>query len=231
MTGSPTPLVERLDAAGVRAVSFDCFGTLLTVEEPPDPSQAVADALEARGIDIPEEWGTAYRTAYIETDQPLQELPLADHVYALLEAHSDRDRSPDVEAVTDAVRGAFETSIQTRTGAVETVSAFSEAVPVAILSNSSVNGLVDRAVAKSDLSADVFDVVRASVDLGWRKPHERTFRAIADELDVDVSSLVHVGDDPRTDGGADRAGARAVIVPDSGPLTVETITEADGWPR
>ena len=232
MTGSSAPLEARLDAGGVEAVSFDLFGTLLTVEQPRDPTAAVAEALEARGIDIPDEWEDAYRTPYIETDHPLQEMPLGDHVLALLRAHADSaDTEPDPAVVDEAVRDAFDTPIQTRDGAAETIRALSEHVPVAVLSNSSVRGLVERSLSKADLPVDSFAIVRASVDLGWRKPHEQTFKHIADELGVPIESLVHVGDDSRTDGGADRAGAHAVIVSESGPLTVASILEAEGWPR
>lgn len=232
MTGSSAPLAVRLDAAGVGAVSFDLFGTLLTVEQPQDPTAAVAGALRARGIDIPADWDEAYRTPYIETDHPLQEMPLGDHVLALLREHTDSaDTEPDPAVVDEAVRDAFDTPIQTRDGAAETVRALAEHVPIAVLSNSSVRGLVERSLSKADLPVESFEIVCASVDIGWRKPHEQTFAHVADELVVPIESLVHVGDDPRTDGGADRAGAHAVIVSESGPLTVDSILEAEGWPR
>lgn len=232
MTGSSASLAARLDDAGVEAVSFDLFGTLLSVEKPPDPSRAVAEALAARGISLPQDWETAYRTAYIETDHPLQEVPLGDHVLSLLEAHAGSAGSgPDPAAVNEAVREAFDTDIQTRERAAETVEAFAEHVPVGILSNSSVPGLVDRSLEQSDIPLADLTVVHSSVAVGWRKPHERAFAAVAEGLEVRLDSLVHVGDDSRTDGGAERAGAHSVIVPESGPLNTDVILEAEGWPR
>jgi len=36
------------------AVSFDCFGTLLSVDQPDDPAAAIAESLSSRGIDPPD---------------------------------------------------------------------------------------------------------------------------------------------------------------------------------
>ncbi|MFB6255324.1 MAG: HAD family hydrolase, partial [Haloplanus sp.] len=68
------------------------------------------------------------------------------------------------------------------------------------------------------LDADRFDAVVASVDCGWRKPHDRAFEAVARELDVRPTELVHVGDDARTDGGAERAGGRTILTSET-PLS------------
>ncbi|MFB6131804.1 MAG: HAD family hydrolase, partial [Halanaeroarchaeum sp.] len=53
-----------------------------------------------------------------------------------------------------------------------------------------------------------FDAVVASVDCGWRKPDARAFESVAASLDTAVSELMHVGDDPETDGGVAAAGGR-----------------------
>lgn len=230
MTGATGTLGERLDAAGVEAVSFDLFGTLVTVEKPPDPGVALAEALEARGVDLPANWDEAYRTAYTDAD-PLEERPLSEHVLALFEAHADEVTTvPDAELIGSALFDAFDTPLETRPGAAATIDAFADHVPVGVLSNSSVVGLVDRTIERSTIPAERFAVVRSSVDIGWRKPHERAFETIADDLGVSLESLLHVGDDARTDGGAERAGGHAAIVPDAGPLDLEVIGEAAGWP-
>jgi HAD superfamily hydrolase (TIGR01549 family) len=221
---------DRLATAGVQGVSFDLFGTLVTVEKPPDPGAAVGDALRARDVDLPPDWDDAYRTAYVDAD-PLEEIPLQHHVHALFESHaadvdSTVDSVPSPALIDEALLEAFETPIQTREGAVETVEALADHVPVGILSNSSVEGLVDRALERSAIPLDALTVIRSSVAIGWRKPHEQSFKQIANDLQVELEGLVHVGDDPRTDGGADRVGARAAILPEAGPLTIDAILEA-----
>lgn len=221
------PTFDGLDRS-VEAVSFDLFGTLVTVEEAPEPAEAVAAALRERDIAVPDDWHERYRTSYIDAD-PLEELPLHEHVLAALRSSSATPTSIDETTVAAAVRAAFDTPIETREGAVEAVTGLAEQVPVGILSNSSVGGLVERTVRRSAVPEATFETIRSSVEIGWRKPHERAFRALASDLAVGTASLLHVGDDPRTDGAASRTGAGTVIVPDSGPLDLASILREEGW--
>lgn len=225
MTGTPGSVGRRLEGMGVRAVSLDLFGTLVTVATPTDPVRAVAESLRDRGVALPRDWETAYRTAYLDAE-PLEEVPLQDHVRALFEARADElGAVPSEDQIDEALHDAFDTPIQTREGAVETVTALAAHVPVGILSNSSVEGLVDRTIRRSELRDAPLAVIRSSVDIGWRKPHERAFEAIAADLGSDLEGLLHVGDDVRTDGGAERAGGRSVIVQEDGPLDLDSILE------
>jgi len=227
---------DRLDES-VGAVSFDLFGTLVTVDRPPEPDDAVAAALRERDVPVPADWSAAYRTAHVETE-PLAELPLHEHVMAALRsraADSTEDGAatvPDkIDEVTirEAVQDAFHTPLATRPGAAAAIEALAERVPVGVLSNSSVEGLVARTIDRSDVPGEALAVVRASVEIGWRKPHERAFRAVAADLGVDPDRLLHVGDDPRTDGAADRVCAGAVLVDEEGPLDLATALEEHGW--
>ncbi|MEA5388161.1 HAD family hydrolase [Haloarculaceae archaeon H-GB11] len=121
--------------------------------------------------------------------------------------------------VSDAVTTAFDPDdVRTLDGAAEAVAAAADRGPVAVLSNCSVPGLVERTLARSDLDADRFDAIVASVDAGWRKPFDAAFEHAADALGVDAASLVHVGDDPRADGGIRTLGGTFVDVSDV-PLT------------
>ena len=192
------------------AVSFDLFGTLVAVDRPADPAGAVARQLRDRGVAVPDDWAAAYREAHVEL-APGRELPLSDHVRAAL---ASRGIDADGETVAGAVRAAFDGQVRTRDGASAAVAAAAERGPVGVLSNCSVSGLVERTVERSTLDPDEFDAVVASVDCGWRKPDSRAFDAVADALGVERSGLVHVGDDPATDGGADDCGARGVLLSD-----------------
>ena len=100
---------------------------------------------------------------------------------------------------------------------------------VGILSNCSVPGLVDRTLSRSKLDRSVFDAIAVSVECGWRKPDRRAFETVVAGLDVDRSRLVHVGDDPRTDGAAVDAGATAVLIDDVPLRRIPSLLKANAW--
>ena len=187
------------------AVSFDLFGTLVAVDRPADPAAAVGRELRALGVALPDDWSTAYRTPQVEAADGA-EISLAEHVRAIL------DPGVDERTVRRAVLRAFDTEVRTRPGAERAVAAAAERGSVGVLSNCSVPGLVERTLDRSALDSRSLDAVVASVDVGWRKPHTLAFEAVADRLGVPTSELLHVGDDPRTDGGATDAGARVLLV-------------------
>ena len=189
-------------------VSFDLFGTLVAVDRPADPADAVARELRARDVAVPADWSTRYRDPQVSFE-PGQERALSEHVGAAL-ANGGVDVEKSVVAA--AVRAAFGGPVRTREGAQAAVDAAAEHGAVGILSNCSVRGLVERTLERSGLDADRFDAVVASVDCGWRKPDRRAFEAVATALEVPLNSLVHVGDDPETDGAAEAVGAQALIL-------------------
>ncbi|MFC6940108.1 HAD family hydrolase [Salinirubellus sp. GCM10025818] len=187
------------------AVSFDLFGTLVAVDRPADPAVAVGRELDALGVALPEDWTAAYRTPQVDVPDGA-EVSLVAHVRAIIGEETDE------RTIERALLRAFETDVRTRTGAGRAVSAAAARGPVGVLSNCSVPGLVARTLDRSALDPRRFDAVVSSVDVGWRKPHPRAFEAAADRLGVDVGELLHVGDDPRTDGGASGAGARSILL-------------------
>jgi len=187
--------------------SFDLFGTLVTADRPDAPWDAVADSLTECGVPVPDDWEAAYRSSHREYERG-REAPLDEHVRLALAS-----RGVDVTASTarEAVLDAFDGPVSTRAGAREALSAAADRGPVAVCSNCSVPGLVERTLDRTGLHPDA---VVTSVGCGWRKPDAAIFEATAEALGVPLSALVHVGDDARTDGGADRAGARAVLLTD-----------------
>ncbi|WP_276248364.1 HAD family hydrolase [Haladaptatus sp. YSMS36] len=201
-------------------ISFDLFGTLVSVTYPNDPAAAVAAELEARNVTVPDDWEDAYHEVHVDAP-PGAEVPLPAHVNAAL-----RSRGVDFRAGGDgngnvvrrALVAAFDPEVTTRPGAVEAVAAAREYGPVGVLSNCSVPGLARRALVRSDLDSQRFDAIVTSLGCGWRKPDARAFESVARMLDAPVTELVHVGDDPETDGGAADAGGTAVLLDDV-PLT------------
>lgn len=194
-------------------VSFDLFGTLVTAERPTEPWQAAADSLAARGISVPDNWEEAYRTSHIDTDSGA-ELSLVAHTQAALESVGV---SVPRETVHAALLDAFDGPVTVRPGAPEALATAADTGRVGLLSNCSLPGLVAATLERAEFPGE-FDAIVTSVDCGWRKPHDRAFDAVATALDSSPEELVHVGDDPRTDGGGRTCGA-TVVLTDDVPLT------------
>lgn len=189
------------------AVSFDCFGTLVAADRPDEPWTAVADALAVRDVTVPADWEAAYRRSHREYDRGA-EAPLDEHVRLAL-----ADCGVEVDAATAraATLDAFDAPVTVRDGANAVIESARRYGAVAVCSNCSVPGLVERTLERA--SIDVDHVV-TSVGCGWRKPDRRIFERTAAVLDVPLDALVHVGDDARTDGGAERVGATTVLLDD-----------------
>lgn len=181
------------------AVSFDCFGTLVSVPRPEDPAAEVGDALEERGVSLPGDWDTAYLEAHVEIPDG-GELSLPEHTRQAL---ASRGVDADEDVVTEAVLAAFDREVTPLPGAAGALTAID--APVGVLSNCSVPGMVTETLERADLLGMV-DTVETSVDCGWRKPDRRAFEAVAGPLGVDVAQLVHVGDNDEADGGIESLG-------------------------
>jgi FMN phosphatase YigB (HAD superfamily) len=179
-------------------VSFDLFGTLVTVTTADDPAAAVAAELRDRGVVVPEDWAAAYRTPHVDAPAAA-EIPLPAHVAAALRNRGVE--APDT-AVRHAVIAAFDPDVRRRPGVDAALDAARERGPVGLCSNCSVPELVPRTLVRADLRG-AFDAVVTSAACGFRKPHPRPFETVAADLGADPASLVHVGDDPDTDGGID----------------------------
>ena len=212
---------RRTDSA--RAVSFDLFGTLVEVNPPRNPARAVGTKLRERGVAVPDDWQRRYETPQIETAHGTEQ-SLYDHVQAALRDGEREPRRPVVEAAVD---DAFEPTVDTVAGAGTLVEKVGNCVPVGVLSNSAVPGLVERAIDRSSLSQSDFDAVIASVDCGVRKPDPRAFEAAATALGVTVDDLLHVGDNPETDGGIDAAGGHFLPVDEASPDVIVARLEGE----
>ena len=189
------------------AVSFDLFGTLVAQERPTRPWDAVAAELRAHDVPVPEDWEAAYRTSHADLD-PGREQSLVEHARAAL---ASRGVDAGEATVRDALLAAFDGPVELRPGARDALAAARERGPVGVLSNCSLPGLAERTLSRADIR---IDPVVTSVGCGWRKPHDRAFEAVAAELGVEIENLIHVGDDPRADGGGRTAGATVVLTDD-----------------
>jgi len=189
------------------AVTFDLFGTLVDVEYPSDPAEIVARELESRGVAVPDDWHVAYGERHVDAPAGA-EVPLPAHVGHALESRGV-DAAENV--VRHAVVAAFDPDVTGRDGALDAIRDVSEQGPVGLLSNCAVPELVSKTLIRAGLRGE-FDAVTTSVGCGWRKPHPKAFETAADALGVAPETLVHVGDDPATDGGVEDVGGRFVDV-------------------
>lgn len=213
------------DVESVDGVSFDLFGTLVAVNRPDNPADAVAVALEERGVSVPDDWPDAYDERHLDCP-PGAELSLPEHVAAALASRSPPlDRTELVGEVAPAVRSAFDAETQIRDGAVTAVNDLAKQLPVGVLSNCSVPGLAERTIGRSSIDGRALDTVTTSVGCGWRKPDPRAFRAVARNLGVGVERLLHVGDDSVADGGAADAEAAALLTDEVSLANVPTVVE------
>ncbi|MFB6220066.1 MAG: HAD family hydrolase [Halolamina sp.] len=190
-----------------KAVSFDCFGTLVSVPRPEDPAAAVGDALRERGVALPEDWQTAYLEAHVDVPDG-GELSLPVHARKAL---ASRGVVADETVVTEAVLAAFDREVTPLPGAAEALARID--APVGVLSNCSVPGMVTETLERAALR-DTVDTVETSVDCGWRKPDRRAFEAVAEPLGVEMAQLVHVGDNDEADGGIEALGGTYLPVDD-----------------
>lgn len=201
------------------AVSFDLFDTLVSVDLQTDPASAIANALKDRGITVPSTWAHDYYQPQFASPE-YQEIPLTSHVHAIL-----KQQSPNQDLSTDRIRGgvhaAFDVPVQTHPHAKDVIRAASMNGPVCIISNCSVDGLVQRTLQKSEINEKIFDTIITSVTCGWRKPHPRIFQSACTDLHIQPSRLIHVGDDPETDSGVKSIGGTSILLSDCDLSTLE----------
>lgn len=194
-------------------ISFDLFGTLVEIDRPDDPAALIAEQLAERSVSVPDDFGLLYREHHIDAPEGA-EIPLPAHVGAAL---SSRGIEPGNSAVRRAIVAAFDQDVSRAPGAKAAIEAAREAGVVGLCSNCAVPELVKRTLIRADLHGE-FDAVVTSLACGWRKPDERIFDHVATALDCDTTGLIHVGDQPATDGGIEAAGGEFIDITES-PLT------------
>jgi len=204
------------------AVSFDLFGTLVSVDRPEEPAAIIARELRERDVSVPSDFPDAYRERHVDAPEGA-EVPLPAHVAATL---SSRGVEAPNNAARRAVVAAFDPEVRRRDGALEAIEAAAERGPVGLCSNCSVPELVGRTLIRADLK-ESFDAVVTSVGCGWRKPDPRAFETLAGKLGVEADSIVHVGDDPATDGGIETAGGRFIDINETSLSNLAETLESD----
>ena len=227
------------------ALSLDYWDTLFDGGNLPERVErrqaALRRMLRNLECDLPdEEFTTLYRAAGAEADRWWREEHRgysANERIRWMLARLNVTRPADCEHVAAAVRAVDETLLEfpppMLDGAKETVERLSERFPLAILSDTGFasSAAQDALLAREGLH-DHFAARIYSMDIGHAKPRREMFEACAAALGRAPETIIHIGDNERTDiRGALDAGFRAIrldVVRDGGPSAAELVARSFG---
>jgi len=203
----------------IKAIGFDLFNTLLTVE-PPALEEAVerlCRSLTTGGIPVAKE---AFKDAYRESALRFMHETRLDgrethnrfwiSAALLSQAYEVGPEDSRIAAAVTAYFSAFMGHCHLIPGTMEMLKALKGAFRLGLLSNFTHPPAVREIISSLGLTAS-FDAVLISGELGYRKPHPLVFRRLLRELGVKKDQILYVGDDPESDiAGAEQAGIRPV---------------------
>jgi putative hydrolase of the HAD superfamily len=204
---------------GIRAVGFDLFNTLITVE-PHALDHAVSRlsrSLEEEGITVePKIFRMAHREAALqhisETRHDGRETHNRFWISTALKQLGCAVE-PDDPRIARAVEGYFSAFLEFShliPGTEEMLGALKARYPLGLLSNFT-HPPAAQAILEGLGITSFFDVVLISGEVGYRKPHAFVFRLLVEKLGVEPGELLYVGDDPEPDiDGASSVGIQPV---------------------
>lgn len=216
--GVPGRMTPTALAARTRAVIFDAFGTLVTME---DPAAALREELERRGIDVTHERAAAAFRAeiayYLEHSLEGRDAEsldrLRDRCAEVLRASLADPRLDHASARAAMLAAIRFTAFPDAPAALRTLR--ERGLRLAIASNWDVS--LGDALARTGL-AGLADAVVSSAEVGAAKPDRRLFEAALARLGCAADEALYVGDSPANDvAGATAAGIAAVLVRRAGP--------------
>lgn len=230
------PMNRTTGIENVTSVTFDLFGTLLTIDETRLP-EIVVDGRPIRSLlagpisrlreRAPKanlgEFLVGYSQASARAREAFEqgddrELP-PDWAFAQALQRLD---SCDTELSASLASALTDATIEAAVQVPDTATVLHElrrrGYALGVISNFADAAGGERLLARIGLSHR-FDAVVLSGDVSWRKPNARIFAAALRRLRLPPSAVIHVGDEPRADiCGASRAGMGAIwINPERAP--------------
>lgn len=203
----------------VKAVAFDLFNTLITVDMPSRWSSIdrLLDSLREQGIAAhADDFMPVYREVVREFVSEAERLGKETHNGVWVSTALQRlgldvpPEDPRVGRVVEAYFSAFVDNAHELPGTADMLAALKPRYRLAVVSNLTHGPAAHQMLQHLDLARH-FEVILVSGDLGYRKPHPQIFRSLVEALDLPPSAIVFVGDDPRTDvQGSFDAGMRPV---------------------
>jgi putative hydrolase of the HAD superfamily len=203
----------------IKAIGFDLFNTLLTIE-PSALEEAVERlilSLTMSGIPVEKEsFKDAYRESALrfiyETRLDGKETHNRFWISAALLSQGYEVGSDDSRIATavNAYFSAFMGRCRLIPDTMKMLKALKGAYRLGLLSNFTHPPALREIINSLGLTAHL-DVVLISGELGYRKPHPLVFQRLLHELGVKRDEILYVGDDPEPDiTGARQAGIRPV---------------------
>lgn len=225
------------------ALSLDYWDTLFDGARLPQRLErrqaALRRMLRNLKCDVPdEEFVTLYRTAGAEADRWWREEHrgyTADERIRWMLARLNVTRPHDCEHVAAAVRAVDESLLEfpppLLPGAREALTELAERYPLAIVSDTGfASSAAQDALLEREGLLDLFAARIYSMDIGHAKPRREPFAACVQALGREPGTIIHVGDNERTDvRGALDAGFRAIrvdFVRDNGPSAAEYVARS-----
>lgn len=225
------------------ALSLDYWDTLFDGSRLPERLErrqaALRQMLRNLECDVPdEEFITLYRAAGAEADRWWREEHrgyTADERIRWMLARLNVTRPLDCEHVAAAVRAVDDSLLEfpppLLPGAREALHTLADRFPLAIVSDTGfASSSAQDALLEREGLQDLFAARIYSMDIGHAKPRREPFEACVHALGREPGTIVHIGDNERTDvRGALDAGFRAIRVDfmrDNGPSAAEFVARS-----
>lgn len=206
-------------SASPEVLLLDFFGTLVAYRDGVrnSPCERALTVLAEAGIELTapafiEAWDAAFGHLLAATEADHAEFSMADVArrFAAVSGH----------ALDDALLvGLVDAYLEDWTGDVAPIPGVAEALEnvdarCVLVSNTHHTPMVNTLLRRFRLDHR-FEAVITSVELGWRKPHPRIYRAALDAAGTGPEGALFIGDDPWRDYRAPRAlGIEALLVGD-----------------
>ncbi|HYA03308.1 MAG TPA: HAD family hydrolase [Syntrophobacteria bacterium] len=233
----------------IKAVGFDLFNTLITVELSArrESLNRLTDALRASGLDVDRDpfvraHGEAALRHLEQTRVDGRETHNRFWISTALNSLGHRVGPEDLR-IGRAVEAYFSAYIEASHLIPETkemLVALTGGYRLGLLSNFTHAPAAVEVIHRHGLTP-YFDAVVISGEVGYRKPHPLVFQMLVDQLGVAKEEIAFVGDDAEADvSGADRAGLRPIwttyvqerlMPPDSATVVRNTDEAKEGVPR
>ena len=203
----------------IKAVGFDLFNTLITVEPPAldEAESRMIRSMRQNGLSLEKElFKKAYREAALRFVKEAQKDGRETHnrfwISAALQDHGNiiPPDDPLIAAAVDAYFSAFPQYCHLIPGTREMLGTLKDSYRLGLLSNFTHAPAAIKIIDGAGLTS-CFDVVLISGELGYRKPHPFVFSKLIERLGVEKNEVLYVGDDPEPDiTGAQQAGINPV---------------------
>lgn len=203
----------------VKALGFDLFNTLITVDRSslPEAHERLHASLAADGIHLDREaFLKDYRTQAVRFFEEARRTGVETHnrfwIREALRSHG-WDLDPEDRRIARAVDcyfSAFIDSFQVIPGALDMLRTVGNVYRIGLLSNFT-HGPAARTLIEKAGFAPLFRAILISGEMGYRKPHPLVFHELSRKLGSESEETCFLGDDLEADvRGAARAGLKAL---------------------